>query len=320
MDNEWAWWQAALAGKQQDIYADAPQSGFYKMRTGKGGPWVAVMIRMHDGQLAARVGNERRDPVEIWTYVAGNPVTREAASHWFKTGEWPGDAPALSNSANATPLELLRDYIETASEWFKGKTIDTQTLCDQAANYAAELIRLKGVADKERDAKVRPHLDAQREINGEYKPQLDAADMLAKTIKRATDTFLIAEKRRLEAEARAKWEAEQKAAAEERARIEAERAAKMQADPIAALTDPEPELPIAPAAPAPVKVNAGGQRGKKLALKTYRVPEIVDYAAALAWAKEHPEVVAAVEKVCKAAARDGEKVPGVEVRIEERAA
>ena len=75
-----------------------------------------------------------------------------------------------------------------------------------------------------------------------------------------------------------------------------------------------------PPPPEPVKVQAGGQRGKKMALRTYTVHEVTDYAAALAWAKDDPKVIEAVTAVCVAAARAGKAVPGVTTREEERAA
>lgn len=326
MTDEFAWWRRALAGEKQPIDADTPQSGFYRKREHKDGPWLPVMIRFADGALRCRVGSDSSvDPLTVWTYCAGNPVSKEAAAYAFKNGnKWETDAPSIGdNSGNATPLELLRDYIETARAWFKGKKLDTQKAVDEAANYANELIRLKGVADKERDALVRPHLTAQREINSKYNPEIENAETLAKTIKRGCDDFMRAEKKRLEDEQRAKYMAEMKAAEEARKAVEAQRAKQLADDPIAALTSPEiemPELPMGPKAPEPVKVQAGGQRGKKMALRTYTVHEVTDYAAALNWAKTDPKVIETVTSVCVAAARAGQTVPGVTTRQEERAA
>ncbi len=319
---EFDWWSLALAGEKVEINADAPQSGFYKMRRHKDGPWLPVMIRMHEGMLRCRVGNDSNaDAHDTWTYCAGNPVTKDAAAYAFKHGKWETDAPTIGdNSGSATPLELLRDYIETARAWFKGKKLDTQKAVDEAANYAAQLTKLKNDADRERDGLVRPHLDAQRDINAKYKPQIEDADAMVKTIKRACDDFLRAEKARLEAEQRAKYAAELKAAEEARKAVEEQRQKQLQDDPIAFFTSPEPEVPAMPATPEPVKVQAGGQRGKKMALRTYTVHEVTDYAAALAWAKDDPKVIEAVTAVCVAAARAGATVPGVTTRQEERAA
>lgn len=327
MSDGFDWWRAAMAGKKPEIHEDRPQNGFFKMRDMKDGPWLpAIIFTGKTGAQVATVGfgqdRKMRDPLDIWTRCSKTPVSQADCRHAVENGEWPGDAPTMGhNAADVGPLELLQDYIVTAAEWFaKVGAIDNQRRVDQAANYSAELLRLKGDADRERDGQIRPHLEAQREINGTYKPIIEEADSLAKRIKRASDDFLRAEKQRLEAEARKRFEAERKAAEAERARIEAEREAKMRVDPIAAMTEPEPELPIIPQAPEAVKVQAGGQRGKKMSLRTYTIYEITDYAAALAWAKDSEDVRAAVEKVCKAAAKSGVTVPGVTISKEERAA
>ena len=97
----------------------------------------------------------------------------------------------------------------------------------------------------------------------------------------------------------------------------------MQDDPIAALTEPEPELPIIPAAPEPVKVQAGGGIGRAAGLKTVYEPEITDYQKTLAHYQNHPDVQAVIEKLVKAETRlhkAATNIPGVTVRTERRAA
>jgi hypothetical protein len=129
-----------------------------------------------------------------------------------------------------------------------------------------------------------------------------------------------AEKRRLEAEQRAKWMAEQAAAEEARKAAEAERAKLMRDDPIAALTTPEPELPMAPPPPAPVKVQAGGQRGRKTGLREVTRYVVTDHKAALAFFADSEDVRELVAKLAERASKAGVAVPGVEKRIEEVAA
>ena len=310
------WWRKSLAGHGPKIIEDEPHNGFYRMRAHRNGPWLPVAIFVKKGgQQIARVAGGVRKPEDVWTYCAGNPVSQADAKYAFEHGEWPGDAPTIGDNAEKAgvgPLELLLDYMETARSWFSkvGKIAD-QKAVDQAANYAAELARLKSNADKERDSLVRPHLEAQRDINGQYKPSIDDADKLIKDIKRSCDAYLIAEKRRLEEEARAKYAAEQKAAEEERKRIEAERAKQMRDDPIAALTSPEPELPMAPPPPEPVKVHAGGQRGRRMGLRKETVYSVDDFDKVYAWAKDNPKVHEAVEKVAIQAAKAGVDVPGI---------
>ena len=319
------WWRKSLAGHGPKIIEDEPHNGFYRMRAHRNGPWLPVAIFVKKGgQQIARVAGGVRKPEDVWTYCAGNPVSQADAKYAFEHGEWPGDAPTIGDNAEKAgvgPLELLLDYMETARSWFSkvGKIAD-QKAVDQAANYAAELARLKSNADKERDSLVRPHLDAQRDINGQYKPPIDDADKLIKDIKRACDAFLVAEKRRLEDEARAKYEAKLKAAEAERARIEAEREKQMRDNPIAALTSPEPEFPVAPLPPEPIKVQAGGQRGRRMGLRKVTEYSVADFDKVYAWAKDNPRVRDVVEKVAIQAAKAGVAVPGIKAEEVEKAA
>lgn len=328
MSDGYEWWRGALAGKAHEIVDGRPENGFYRMRRSRNGPWLPVAIfTTTAGEHVALVGSERKreDPNYIWTWCAKHPVAQADAKHAFANGNtWPSDAPTIGDNAAKAgigPIELLRDYMETARSWFSkiGK-IDNQKAADQAANYADEILRLKSSADAERDAKVRPHLEAQREINGQYKPTIDEATVLARQIKDASTGYLVSEKRRLEDEARAKYEAQRRAAELERARIEAERAKQMRDDPIAALTSPEPELPIAPLPPEPVKVHAGGQRGRRMGLRKETVYSVADFDAVYAWAKDNPKVREAVEKVAIQAAKAGVAVPGIKAEEVERAA
>lgn len=316
MIDQFQYWRDALAGKQQEIHADHPQPGIYYLRNGKGGERRPVWIWEKDGVIHASIGKvERTDPHKIWTWCADKPCTKADAEYWLEHKKFPGEVdepPSIGdNSGDLSLKDRLLSYMETARAWLSKTKVTDQVTCDMAANYASELTTLKNRLDNERKAKVQPHLDAQRDINGEYNPTIKDADELAKAIKRATDGFLIAEKRRLEEEARKKYEAE---LAERRKAEEA--AAKANIPP------PEPVAPVAP--PAPVKVQAGGQKGKKMALRTYVTYEIEDWQKVVGWAiapdHAHPDVVDAIEKAAKAACRDGVAVPGMKKVVEERAA
>lgn len=322
MTDQFHHWRDRLAGKSVSIHIDTPQSGIYVYRRGKGAPIEPVWIWQDDaGAFHASIGKSQRiDPCVVWNSAGANPCSKADAEYWLEHKRFPGEieepAGIGDNSGDVSLKQRLLDYIETARAWIsKAKVVD-QTSCDMAANYASELTTLKNRLDNERKAKVQPHLDAQRDINGEYNPAIKEADDLAKQIKRATDGYLIAEKRRLEDEARLKYEAEL-AAAREAQRKAAEEAAKN--------AEPErPPIPVEPVKvpmpPAPVKVQAGGQKGKKMALRTYVSFEVENYTKALEWSATNAEVVAAVEKVCKAACRDGIDVPGMKKIVEERAA
>lgn len=314
---------------------DTPQPGLYRVREFKDGPLVPMQVWLVDeaGQvshtwrdgltLCGTINGERATIGKLgqrWTWA--KPVTKAAKTHFDEHGHWPDDIPTIGdNSGNLTPLEELNDYIEQAADWIKGREIKDAQTANQAGNYIGKIASLRLKLDKEREAKVRPHLEAQNQINGEYNPLIKAAKDLETQIKRAMDAFAAAEKRRLEAEARAKYEAEQKRLAEERAKQEAERAAYLKANPIAQFTEPElerePELPMAP---EPVKVSLGGAHGKRITLRTVTEYELVDYDAVVQALKNNPKVIEVITSVAKAQAKAGIDVPGVKAVQREKVA
>lgn len=315
---------------------DYPQPGLYRVREHKGGPQVPMQVWLVDNEghtiHAWTEGLETRGTIngeqaslaklsQRWTWAT--PVSKDAKAHYDEHGHWPDDIPKIGdNSGNVTPLEELQDYIEQASEWIKGRKIEDLQTANQAANYIGKIAALRSKIDKEREAKVRPHLDAQNQINGEYNPLIKAAKELEATIKRASDAFAIAESNRLKAEAAAKYAAEQKRLADERAKAEAERAEYLKANPVAAFTDPEPEpeLPIAPPPPEPVKLALGGAHGKRVTLRTVVEYELTDYDAVVQFLKTNPKVIELITQIAKAQAKAGVAVPGVVAKQVERVA
>lgn len=322
MEDVWQFWRDAIAGNAPAIDADKPQCGFYKMREGKDGPWLPVMIRMDGDEMRCRVGdNSSVDPMKVWTWCAGRPISKEDAKHAFETGSFPGDAPAIGdNSGDLSLAEQIKDYAAQALSWLKQTGIKTKTDSDKAANYRAELLRLSKEADTQRVAEKKPHDEAAKAVQAKWTPLVSEAANAADEIRNALTDYMTAEKRKLEAEQNAKYEAEQKAAAVARAEIEAQRAKQMRDDPIAALTSPEPELPMAPPPPEPVKVQAGGQRGRKTGLREVTKYIVTDHAKALAFFAESEDVKELVQKLAERAGKAGVAVPGVEKKIEEVAA
>lgn len=320
--SEFDWWSLALTGEKMEINADAPKSGFYRMRREKDGPWLPVMIRMHKGELRCRVAdNSLVNALDVWTYCASNPVSKDAAAFAFKHGRWETDAPTIGdNSGDVSLAEQIKDYAAQALAWFKKNGIKDDKSKDMAANYRAELLKLSKEADAQRTAEKKPHDDAAKAVQAKWKPLIDTADSAAEELRNGLTAFMTAEKRRLEAEQRAKWEAEQKAIAAARAEAEAQRAKQMEDDPIAALTTPEPELPMAPPPPEPVKVQAGGQRGRKTGLREVTRYVVEDHAKALAFFANSEDVKDLIAKLAERACKAGVDVPGVIKKIEEVAA
>ena len=324
MTDVWDWWRNALAGMDQPIDADSPQCGFYKIRDGKDGPWLPVMIRTGDaGQLRCRVGdNSDADPFKIWTWCAGRPISKEDAKVAFDTGNFPGDAPAAigDNSGDLSLAEQIRDYAAQALGWLKKHGIKDTASKDRAANYRQELLRLRKEADSQRVAEKKPHDDAAKAVQAKWVPLIDEADAAAEKLRGELGAFMVAEKRAAEKAAREKYEAEQRAAAAARAEVEAQRAKLMRDDPIAALTSPELELPPEPLCPEPVKIQAGGQRGRKTGLREVTRYVVTDHKAALAFFADSEDVRELIGKLAERASKAGVAVPGVDRRIEEVAA
>ena len=319
----WQYWRDALAGNQPAIDANNPKCGFYKKRDGKGGAWLPVMIRFDgDDVLRCRVGADSgADPHDAWTWCAANPISKEDAKYAFEHGSFPGDAPSIGdNSGDLSLAEQIKDYASQALGWLKKNGIKSKHDSDKAANYRAELLRLKKEADAQRTLEKKPHDDAAKAVQIKWLPLVDAADLAAEEMRAALTAFMSAEKRKIEAEQRAKYEAEQKAAASARAAVESQRAKQMRDDPIAALTSPEPELPAAPLPPEPVRVQAGGQRGRKTGLREVTKYYVTDKIAVFNFFSDHEDVAELLTKLASAACKAGVPVPGVAKTIVEVAA
>lgn len=341
-------WRAAQSGGSGpylptyhaiENHHENPQPGLYKLRPAKGADHVLAQIWLTDAngavvhtwgdslKLAGSINGQPATAEQIadrWMWM--KPVSKADAAHYKATGNWPGDVPdtapgAGHNVKDLSLAEQISEYAHMALGWLAKHGIKDKTSADMAGNYRAKLLDFKKQADSAREEKVRPHLDAQREINAEFKPLVAEAEAAANQIRDALTVWMRAEQARLEAEQRAKYEAERKAAEAERARLAAEQAQRMADDPIAALTDPEPEVEVVlPAPPAPVKVNVGGQRGRAAGLRTVTRCVVTDHAAALAYFADHEEVHALVAKLAERAIKAGAKVPGAEMVKEQVAA
>lgn len=303
-----AHYQQNLAGKDVPLHDGVPQVGFYKMRRGRNAPWLPVAIwKKDDGTMVCRVAKEMADPNEVWTYCCGNPVSKADAKHAFEQGTWPGDVPDVGhNSGDLSLSDEINDTAEQAIGWLEKTPIGSKVECDMAANWRAKLLELRKRAESEHKAEKQPHLDAGRAVDAKYKPLIDIAADAADSLRNALTRYMAAEEAKLRAA-----EAAQRKAAEEAARKAREAAA--------AKGVPEPEDVPLPS-PEPVRVQAGGQRGRKVGLREITRYVVTDFDAALAHVKDHPDVRAAVEKAAAAMAKAGAKVPGVEARTEKVAA
>lgn len=306
-------WRRRLKGEDLPIHADHPECGRYKVRRTKGGKFEPFAIFMSkEGELMAAIGKEFVDPHRYWLHAVKTPVTEAEYKHAMAHGHFP-DEPAPRTVGDNRPPETIEELIpleiEEASNWLSGiGEIKTQQDADIASNRVAALRELKKQAEAEHKREKEPHLAAGRKVDAKYKPLIESVDNVCRTLLAAVTKFLNAEAARKRAEAEAET-------ARQRAKQEEER---RQA---AARGQPEPEdvpLPLEP--PAPIKVQAGGARGRKIGLRTVTVVTVSDYAAALAHFKDHPEVKSCVQKLCEQAVKSGSTPPGVTVTQEQRAA
>lgn len=310
---------------------ECPQPGMYRTREGRTGPLVPVQIWLvdADGKVAhtwgegltlyGTINGEAATVDKIadrWIWL--QPVTKADWEHFRSNGQWPGEITIGHNSGDVTLSVEIDEAYTQAIGWLNREGIKDKLTADMAANYRSMLLGLSKKADTEREGKVRPHLDAQREINAEYRPLIERATEAANLIRDALTKWMRAEEVKARAAAEAARKAEAERVAKEREKIERERAEKMAADPIAALTEPEPEMPMPVAIEAP-KIAAGGQRGKKAGLRTQVTFAVTDYEAVLAFVKDHEAVREAVTKAAIAIAKTGVVVPGL-TRVEERVA
>ena len=350
MSDVYTYWRAALQGKAKSAPTvptvghgggEDPQPGLWKVKLGKGKAWVPMQVwlvdhadqsalQWRDGLRLMGTVNGAPAPVmelcERWLFA--HPVTKQEHAHWREHGFWPSDAPPLPERPNmpADQFEALKgeadDRIEQVRQWLTvNAPIQTQEDCDKATNMQRALLDLRKQGDDMHRAEKDPILKQARVVDTKYGFRAVLQDW-ADRLRTVFEQYLRAEERRQREAADKAFREEQARIEAEREAIEAEHARKVQDDPVAALTEPSPELPELPTAPEPVKVQAGGGTGRKAGLKTDYIAEIVDYKLAALHVIEHPEISILVGKVIQRmvrAAKGRVDIPGVKVRQERRA-
>ena len=112
-DDLYEWHRAALAGHSQPIHEGEPQCGWYKRRFIRNGPWVAGRIWLHaekdsDGQLVAdeilhcEIGGKEYDPMEVWSYLAAHPISRQEYDYMTADRKWAQANAPQDAAANET--------------------------------------------------------------------------------------------------------------------------------------------------------------------------------------------------------------------------
>lgn len=291
MSDAYEFWRTALVSDPKE-WPMEPRPGAYKMRPAKGAPFIPVQIWAigKDGKASREMTDTIMGAINFetvsyevlcdrWTYC--KPVSKADFEHYKANRMWPGDIG--HNSGDLSLAEEIADDVATLTNWLAKTPIVDKATADMAANWRDRLNGLAKRADDERDAKVRPHLEAQRAINAEYKPLIDSAKGAASAARDKLTAYMVAEeKRRQEALAKA-----QKANEESGAEL---------------------ALPLE-AAP----VRAGGQRGRKAGLRTVTVFEVSDIKVLLAFLADNADLHEAAAEIGRRMAKAGVTVPGIVV-------
>ena len=220
----------------------------------------------------------------------------------------------------------VEGYKETLAR-FKADAEKYTEVTDANAQFIRDHIGYGGKLAKEidgqRDAEKRPHLEAGRQIDGAYKPLIEACDDVVKAMKRKLAAFLDARER------------EARRIADEKARAlrEAEEAAakaveEPEEDPFLAATAPVIDVKAAHVeakiaegqllAASRVSSAAGGFAATSL--KTKRSAKVTDWSALAAHYLARGEVRAVLEQLANSDIRHSKgaeiTIPGVEIVTE----
>lgn len=304
MPGTYDWWRNALHGEFGPIHDGDPQAGFYRKKKSKAGGWTPVAIWLGgDGKMVAKVGDTMGDAYDIWTWVCRNPVAEAIYRAVIAGQPWPdeapvGDHPGIGHNLPDDPVE--RAKLELVDEREKVKAFLATPIADEdtatkSGRWAQKMADLAKRIDALRVERKKPHDDAAKAVQAEFKPLIDGADDLSRSLKKHMEPWLRAKAAKAAEEARIKAEAERKAAESLDVPVEERRAPARE----------------------PSKIATGG-----VTLATRKVTVITDIAAAAgdiaARVKANPEAFLDFQDAVRAAAHKvistGQSVPGAEHR------
>ncbi|MCB5411817.1 hypothetical protein [Pseudogemmobacter faecipullorum] len=220
----------------------------------------------------------------------------------------------------------LRDFLDAGGAWLDLKEIETTEQSQKAADFVTGARTVFKAIEAERVAQKKPHDDAGKAVQAFFTPFLDKIDRTADAVKKLQAAFLKKQEARAEAERRERErKAREEAEAAERARAEAE-----VRNDISGMIDAEEAAKAAAkeakAAAAPVQVSAQSATGagRTMSLRKTYSCTVVQRGPALAHFRDHPEVIALIERLATAEVRaqKGEKVApnGFRLNVTETAA
>lgn len=335
--NDYSYWQAATRGEKPKMYVDHPELGFYRKgvyeRNDKGNNkrvgWSPVAVFMVDDVMTARVGSESdgRDVTgdalnELWSYISDNAITEDQYRAVARHGKPWHDAhdpaknknpapltqpkhPAPEGATAASPENVLAAKIADAKAGVSQyAAIDSDEMAGQALSLKNTITSLAGDLDKFRETLVRPHIDAQREVNDRLNPVIKDAKAQAQKLLGAIGA----------------WEDTKRAAqraAEEATRRQAEEDRRKQEWHDATPTGSIPE-PVAPAPPVrsnapPPATQVAAAVGRKASVRLAKFVTSIDLDKAFAQFRNEPAVNACLIGLAQRAVDAGLTVDGAVV-------
>lgn len=299
-EDPWAWWQNALKGVFGEVSADEPMTGFYRgKRTDKQTGAVTFYCIAYwyraDGTLRCQIDGRDVEDMrarEMWTYVCRRPISHELFEAVRNGEPWP-DVNDVVAGHNAAPpddsIEAIKERIEDlareAERLMAAGGAGDQATADQASDVANTLGELQNKAIALHKAEKQPHLDAGRAVDTKWFSLRDRADEIKKRLKAIVVMPWLTKK-----------------------------AKEAEAAKVAAIQTGAPLETV-----AEVRATAGSSK-RSTGLRTYYFAEITDRAALFESLRDHPDVVAVIEKIANAAASKQVALPGCVVKSEKRAA
>lgn len=230
--------------------------------------------------------------------------------------------PALPPDLDAK----IRDFLDAGGAWLDLKAIETKEQSQKATDFVSGARSVFKKIDDERKAQKKPHDDAAKAVQEFFSPLLKKIELVGEKVKALQAAFLQKERAREEAERR---ERERKAREEAEA-AEAARAAAEARNDVSGMVDAEEAKKAAEkaakAASGPAKAAAGSATGagRSMSLRKVYSCTVENRGPALSHFRDHPEVIALIERLATAEVRgqEGEKKapPGFRLNVEEKAA
>lgn len=232
------------------------------------------------------------------------------------------------NRPSETPFDQVVTRIENlhleAQNWLDGEGVADQAQADMVSKLLDDARKAKKEADELRKAESKPFDDGKAEVQARYKPLLGKADLIADLCKKVLAPFL-------DAQERAKREAEAKARAAAEAKAEAARKAHEAAKDSTDIAEREKaEAAIAEAKEAErAAARAGKDKGhakggsRVVGLRIYYAAEVTDMQtfARYVWEHHQAELREFLDGLAKRLAHEQpmQTLPGVTVHEQKRA-